>query len=187
MLHTTTNHVKISKSKLRTLLYGVRKVYKQTLLYKKRILEVKMGWVHKCIYLFRFIPIYQQRQASFTPIGSYFILCHKGEWTLSMDPSSFMSYILMRQGVAAVLADFQLLLNGKIYEGVDVIWVTYLAFSPRKNLIFLNLSLTNNLHTTDLKTNNVHKANHFSNHKTKQMSKITLETKWTQTGLKIIF
>lgn len=47
----------------------------------------------------------------------------------------------------------------------------------KKNLIFLNLSLTNNLHTTDLKTNNVHKANHFSNHKTKQMSKITLETK----------
>lgn len=77
----------------------------------------------------------------------------------------------MRQGVAAVLADFQLLLNGKIYEGVDVIRVTYLALSPRKkNLIFLNLSLTNNLH-------NVHKANHFSNHKTKQMSKITLETK----------
>lgn len=40
----------------------------------------------------------------------------------------------MRQGVAAVLADFQLLLNGKIYEGVDVIRVTYLALSPRKKI-----------------------------------------------------
>lgn len=100
-------------------------------------------------------------KASFTPIGSCFILCHKAEQTFSQDPSSLMSYILMRQGVAAVLADFQLLLNGKIYEGVViVIWVTYLALSPRKkNLIVLNLSLTNNLHTTDLKTNNLHSSN----------------------------